>query len=288
MTPQEQQLVADLFDRLASVEGQPRDPDADRLIRQGLARAPTALYTLVQTVLLQDEVLRRANARIEELERAMAAAPPPAQTGGGFLDSMRNLVGGGSRGSVPSVRPGGQGSSGVWGAPAQPAPAPPPPAGYPQQQAGYPQGGYPQGGYPAQPGFPPGAPMAPPARGGSFLGTAAAAAAGMVGGGLLLGGIRNMMGGEHGSLGGGLDKAGTGAPTPGSSPWDRGSDSMSRDAGLNDIGGGGHAQAAAPDIIGDSGYYTGNEDNQPVDQAAADYDTGGYDDAGGYDDSDSA
>ncbi len=110
----------------------------------------------------------------------------------------------------------------------------------------------------------------------------------MVGGGLLLGGIRNMMGGEHGSLGGGLDKAGTGAPTPGSSPWDRGSDSMSRDAGLNDIGGAGHAQAAAPDIIGDSGYYTGNEDNQPVDQAAADYDTGGYDDAGGYDDSDSA
>ena len=52
MTPQEQQLVADLFDRLASVEGQPRDPDADRLIRQGLARAPTALYTLVQTVLV--------------------------------------------------------------------------------------------------------------------------------------------------------------------------------------------------------------------------------------------
>ena len=27
MTPQEQQLVADLFDRLASLEGEVRDPD---------------------------------------------------------------------------------------------------------------------------------------------------------------------------------------------------------------------------------------------------------------------
>jgi len=31
MTPQEQQLVADLFDRLASLESQRRDPDAERL-----------------------------------------------------------------------------------------------------------------------------------------------------------------------------------------------------------------------------------------------------------------
>ena len=108
MTPQEQQLVADLFDRLASLEGEVRDPDAERVIRDGLGRAPNAVYALVQTVLVQDEALKRANAHIEELEKAVRE---PAQGGGGFLDSMRNALMGGprdpSRGSVPSVRPGG-------------------------------------------------------------------------------------------------------------------------------------------------------------------------------------
>ena len=52
MTPQERQLVDDLFDRLARVDGAPRDPDATTAIGQGLQRAPNALYALVQTVLL--------------------------------------------------------------------------------------------------------------------------------------------------------------------------------------------------------------------------------------------
>ena len=114
MTPQEQQLVADLFDRLASLEGQRRDPDAERLIREGLGRAPNSVYALVQSVLVQDEALKRANGRIEELERAIAA---PAESGGGFLDSMRNAIMGRDqpRASVPSVRAGGMGSSGAWG-----------------------------------------------------------------------------------------------------------------------------------------------------------------------------
>ena len=72
MTPQERQLVADLFDRLASLEGERRDPDAERVIREGLARAPNAMYALVQSVLVQDEALKRANAHIEELEHARA------------------------------------------------------------------------------------------------------------------------------------------------------------------------------------------------------------------------
>src|SRR2546430_3528280 len=114
MTPQEQQLVADLFDRLASLEGQRRDPDAERLIREGLGRAPNSVYALVQSVLVQDEALKRAAARIEELEHAAAGGAEHAQGSGGFLDNLRNVVMGQPRGSVPSVRPGGQGSSGVW------------------------------------------------------------------------------------------------------------------------------------------------------------------------------
>ncbi|MBK5961637.1 ABC transporter substrate-binding protein, partial [Rhodoplanes elegans] len=111
MTPQEQKLVADLFERLATLEKEPRDPDAERAIREGLARAPNALYALVQTTLLQDEALRQAQARIDELEAALA--PPPPQPQGGFLDNLRSAVFGGGqpqpgqgRGSVPSVRAG--------------------------------------------------------------------------------------------------------------------------------------------------------------------------------------
>jgi hypothetical protein len=40
MTPQERQLVDDLFERLAKVEGAPRDPDAVAAIAQGLRAAP--------------------------------------------------------------------------------------------------------------------------------------------------------------------------------------------------------------------------------------------------------
>jgi hypothetical protein len=266
MTPQEQQLVADLFDRLASLEGQRRDPDAERLIREGLGRAPNSVYALVQSVLVQDEALKRANARIEELEHGNAAS---AQGGGGFLDNMRNAILGRDqpRGSVPSVRPGGQGSSGVWGAR--------PDAGQPQ---GYPQAGYQQAGYP------PGAPMAsgPMGGGSSFLGTAAATVAGVVGGGLLLNGIRSMMGG-HQSFAGDYDRGSSGAAHA-SSPWDSGGDrggDLARDAGIGDIGGG--QRAASYDDPSRGGFFGGNDDDQPDDQPDDDFDTGDPGDGGDFD-----
>src|ERR1700726_146990 len=68
MTPQERQLIDDLFDRLAKLESTPRDGEAMSAIMQGLRNAPHAVYALVQTPLVQDEALKRANARIEELQ----------------------------------------------------------------------------------------------------------------------------------------------------------------------------------------------------------------------------
>ena len=85
MTPQEQALVDELFDRLAKLENMPRDPDAERLVADGVRRAPHAAYALVQTALVMDEALKRANARIEELQAQVGDQPPPQQ-GGGFLD----------------------------------------------------------------------------------------------------------------------------------------------------------------------------------------------------------
>lgn len=88
MTPQERQLVDDLFDRLSKLESAPRDPDAIAAISDGLRKAPSAVYALVQTVLLQDEALKRANSRIQELEGGAGEQHPS----GGFLDSMRETV----------------------------------------------------------------------------------------------------------------------------------------------------------------------------------------------------
>jgi hypothetical protein len=98
MTPQERQMVDDLFDRLARLETAPRDAAAERAIADGLASAPHAIYPLVQTVLVQDEALKRADARIRELSGEGSGEPT-----GSFLDSMRQALTG--RASVPSVNP---------------------------------------------------------------------------------------------------------------------------------------------------------------------------------------
>src|SRR5262249_44283765 len=117
MTPQERQLIDDLFDRLSRLENTPRDAEAVAAIAQGLRIAPNAVYALVQTVLVQDEALKRANSRILELEQASASGQGSGQGSGGFLDSMRDKVfgpSGQSRGSVPNVQPRTQESRPVW------------------------------------------------------------------------------------------------------------------------------------------------------------------------------
>ena len=215
MTPQERQLVDDLFDRLSRLEGTPRDPDAAAAIAQGLRSAPNAVYALVQTVLLQDEALKRADSRIQELE---AGGAGEQRQSGGFLDSMRETIFGQERGSVPNVRPPDMAGRPTWN------------SGQVLQQAQGP-GPYNQGPY----GQPYGAPQAPMGGGGgSFLGTAAAAAAGVVGGSLLLGSIRSMMGGSHQSFG---DTAGLGDKATSQTPWsDQSGSGLAREAGINDIG----------------------------------------------------
>jgi hypothetical protein len=222
MNPQERQLVDDLFERLARLETAPRDAEAQAAIAQGQTRAPNATYALVQTVLLQDEALKRAGARIEELEAAHAPAQQEQQ--GGFLDSMRGAIFGQQQrgGSVPSVRPAEQGRP-VWntGGAYQNAPAPNAPGSMAQPDPrGAPQGG----------GF-----------GGSFLGTAAAAAAGVVGGSLLMNSIGGLMGGGHRQGFGDASSMGRGGE--GSSPWsgDQSKSDLAREAGVNDIGRGGNS-----------------------------------------------
>jgi hypothetical protein len=223
MTPEERNQVTELFDRLATLENNPRDREAERLIQDGLRQAPNAPYALVQTALIQDEALKRADARIRELETQLGGGgEPPRQ--GGFLESMRESVFGRRSGSVPTVRQGGE-----TGAPMG---APP----------GYRTEAQPM----QQPMQPMGQPMAQPSAGGSFLGTAAAAAVGVVGGSLLMDGIRSMMMGHHGGAAhAAFDPAGGGGH---GSPWggSGGDGNMARGLGVDDIGRSSGSGSGAP------------------------------------------
>ena len=276
MTPQERQLIDDLFDRLAKLESAKRDPEAMSAIMQGLRNAPNAVYALVQTALVQDEALKRADMRIQELE---AGAGQQAQSGG-FLDSMRDAIfgqnqqHGQNQGSVPNVRAPEMagGSRPAWntGQVLQ--------QGQPPGQYGQPAYGQPYGGAQQQPSAFGG--------GGSFLGTAAAAAAGVVGGSLLAGSIRSMMGGggNHQSFG---DTAGHSGGIEDRRPWsDQSGGNLAKDAGINDIGSSGRQRADNND--NDSGSRQGFFDSASHDDDDTDHDSDGFDGDDGDGDSDYA
>ena len=229
MTPQERQLIDDLFDRLTRLENAPRDSEAMSAIMQGLQKAPNAVYALVQTTLVQDEALKRADARIQELE---AGAGQQQNQPAGFLDSMRDAIfgqqQGQSQGSVPNVRAPGIGDGGrpAWntGQVLQ--------QGQPGGQYGQPAYGQPYGAQPPQqqPAFGGG--------GGSFLGTAAAAAVGVVGGSMLANSLRSMMGGGSGNQQSFGDTANHSGGIEDRRPWggDQSGGDLAREAGINDIG----------------------------------------------------
>jgi uncharacterized protein len=269
MVPQERDLLTTLLARLKSTAGQPKDPEADALIRQALMEMPDAPYYLVQTVLIQDLSLHQAQNRIAELEKqltdAQAAAAKPATS---FLGSLfgtgqpASPVAGPAAGSVPSAGP--------WARSPQVASPQP---GYAQPQQGY---------APAGSGFMGGG-MA--GGGGGFLRSAAATAAGIAGGALLFEGISSMFGHGYASgLNGGMGMApGLGESVVNNYYGDSGS------AG-GDYGGGGDAGSAGGDYGGggDSGAggdYGGGDSGGGGDFGGGD--SGGGGDFGGGGDSSS-
>jgi uncharacterized protein len=167
MTPQERRLIDELFERLSTLEKVPRDQAAERTIADAMARAPNAIYPLVQAVLVQEEALVRANARIEELETASRGVTPNKDQS--FLSDARGTFLGreqGSPGSMPSAAP----RTNETIAPTQDIPMA-------QSNTG------PSGAVP----------------GGAFLGNAAATAVGVVGGSLLRDSFRSLFGRNAGS-----------------------------------------------------------------------------------------
>lgn len=167
MTPEERQLIQDLFDRMRSYGAPEKDRDAEDLIARAVRANPDAPYLLVQSVLVQEQALQQSDQRIRELEdrvRELEEQSQPRRGGSSFLGVSspwgRSEPARGS--SVPQV-----------GARAAPS-------AYDSPQRPWSQG----------------AQAAPaPAQGGGFMRTALSAAAGVAGGMLLADGIRSMLGG---------------------------------------------------------------------------------------------
>ncbi len=100
MTPQERDLIQSVFDRLAQAGQMGRDPEAEALIRDHLARQPEAPYGLVQAVIMLEMSLTQTRQQMAELQRQLAANRAPAPAGGSFLGG-----GAGPWGSVPNSGP---------------------------------------------------------------------------------------------------------------------------------------------------------------------------------------
>src|SRR5262245_31082400 len=109
MTPEERQLISDLFDRMRGYGAPEKDRDAEALIAQSVRANPNATYMLVQSVLVQEQALEASNARIQDLEdqlRAMQGAEQPRGSrsgsflGGAWSSGRRDEP---PRSSVPEV-----------------------------------------------------------------------------------------------------------------------------------------------------------------------------------------
>jgi hypothetical protein len=102
MEHQDRQAIEGLFGKLAEVErrGGARDVEADDFIRSRIAAQPAAPYFMAQTIVVQEQALDAAQARIDELERQLASRPAG---GGGFLSG---LFGGGQPAPRPQAVPG--------------------------------------------------------------------------------------------------------------------------------------------------------------------------------------
>ena len=172
MNADERQMITSLFERMRQTGAGDKDREAEALIGQSVRQIPDSAYMLVQSVLVQEHALQEAGSRIKDLEEQVRSGQGAGQSrapeSGSFLGG---LFGGGRPVSQP-----GASSVPVIGSRA------PAPSAYDQDQ----QRPWSQS--------PPQQQAAP--AGGGFLRSAMATAAGVAGGMLAAGAIRDLMGGH--------------------------------------------------------------------------------------------
>jgi uncharacterized protein len=283
MTPQEQDMIGGLIDRVQKTQLAEKDMDAEQMLQQGLGANPDSLYILAQTVLVQKYALEQAQAQLTQAKaqiEQMQQHPEPKHATS-FLGSLlgRNDA---------------------------PAPPPPPPQAYPPQGQAYPPYAPVGGGYGApQYGAPQyGAPMGMGGGGGFFQG-ALQTAAGVAAGALAFEGVESLMhgfghaagygseglGGFGGGVGGGQRPEEVINNYYGDDKGDRGGHDVSSDEKTlgqqedRDFG------SKGSDFSGDSASSKGDVDSlygadgsDPIDDATFDSDTttddASFDDSG--------
>ncbi|UWZ82766.1 DUF2076 domain-containing protein [Occallatibacter riparius] len=184
MTPQEQQLLMQLTQRINQTPLQEKDPDAQNLLGRELGANSDALYIMAQTVLVQNMALEQLKSQVEQLKQQAQQVQQPAHA-----TSFLGRLFGDKDDAQPAptqqyqqpqqYQPQQQG----W----QPVPnyqqAPPPPYAQPQySQPQYVQPQYAQPQYGAVPGGQP-----------SFLRGAMQTAAGVAAGALVFEGVESLL-----------------------------------------------------------------------------------------------
>ena len=184
MTSQEQQLLQDLCARLTLTQGQPKDPQADAELRSGLTAAPDAVYWLAQRTLMLEQALQQAQQQIKELQQQVQQAQQNQSQGGSSF-----LSGGLSThfGRAPESSVNAASAQSSYQSPNQFQSAVPASSWRDRFSGGAASSASPNVAQPAA------------SQGGSFLGSAVAAAAGVAGGMFLFNGLGNLMGNQHAS-----------------------------------------------------------------------------------------
>src|ERR1700745_4273483 len=85
MTPQEQQMLQGLIQRVNQTQLPEKDTDAEEMLQQTLGRNPDALYILAQTVLVQQYALDQAQKQLADLRTQQQAQPKRATS---FLGTL--------------------------------------------------------------------------------------------------------------------------------------------------------------------------------------------------------
>lgn len=277
MTPQEQQLLQGLTDRVNQTQLTDKDPEAEQFIFQALGRNTDSLYILAQTVLVQQYALDQAKKQLDQanldLDHARQLAQQAQQQPVKHTSFLGSLLG--------------------TEEPSRPAPPPPPPAYQPVQTYAPPVTyaqpvayGAPQYGG----GF-----GAPPmgSQGGGFLRSAMTTATGVAAGALAFEGIESLMHGfgQHAGYGSDFDGGMGGGPREevinnyygDASPEHHGGDLSDRFAAAGD--------SPSPDIEDRRGFAdddtsdqadAGTDDTDNFSDDSSD-DSGSYDDGGGFD-----
>lgn len=270
MTPQEAQMLQDLVQKVQGTDLTEKDPDAEALLKDGLARDPDAIYKLAQTVLIQNLAIDQARAQIQQLRQQPVPQQQQPARATSFLGSLLHR-----------------------NPPAQQQ-APPPgcaqggPAGWQQVPPQYQQAPPPYQGAPGYYGQVPGQPSAA----GGFLRSAATTAAGVAGGMLAFEGVESLLhgfehgGGYGGGWGGGYPGGFPGGGAPAGemvinnyydSPQDQGGYGAN---GPDEQPQGPYNDADGPDEQPQGPYDASSDVNGPDEQPQGPYDDGGNDDSG--------